>query len=598
MRSPSTLEPTLLARVRADQIATLFTQWPRTTAFMSLGAILLTVFMWKVGSARMFMLWLCAIACNQAWRFALVAGYRKAAPDADRRLYWGLLWAMGSTIAGALWGVAGVMLFAPGDPNHQALLIVCLFGVILGGINLTSMYKPSFYGFVLPALVPLAIRVALEGDQVHAFLAVVMSVVLVFILGFGHNLNDLMTQSIAARYENVDLIAKLQAQKIDADRARAGAEAANRGKTQFLASASHDLRQPLHALGLFAAALSAKVHEVEVRHLVASIHASVVALERLFSALMDISKLDSGMVVPMRTAFPLAPLFSRLQHAFGPLAAARRLRLRVVATEAWVESDPVLLERIVANLASNAVRYTERGGIVIGVRRRGRSLAIHVIDSGIGIQPQDRPLIFEEYYQSAHARRANGQGMGLGLAIIRRLAALLDHPIDVRSRPRCGSSFCVVVPRAATDPGHTLPRTDAIATNPLHGALVAVVDDEPAIVDGMRACFSQWGATLIGASSGDELLAALGQLERYPDLIVVDYRLDYGELGTDVVRRVRDELGTSTPALLISGDASNDAAAAMRTSGLEVLLKPVLASDLLLAAERLLAAKLDRLAAS
>lgn len=587
-RSHVSLEPKLLARVQAEQIATLFAQWPRTTAFMALGASLLTVFMWRVGSPMLFALWLTAIVCNQAWRLLLVRRYRASAPDPAQCLRWGRRWAAGSALAGALWGIAGVLLFAPGDPNHQALLIVCLFGVILGGINLTSVYKPSFYGFVLPALVPLAVRVAMEGDQVHAFIAAVMAVVLMFILGFGHNLNNLMTQSLAARYENVDLIAELQAQKYEADAARASAEAANRGKTQFLAAASHDLRQPLHALGLFAAALCTRVHATDVRHLVTSINASVEALERLFSALMDISKLDSGMVKPQRTAFPLAPIFNRMEHTFAPLAAAQGLRFRVVATNAWVDSDPVLLERIVVNFVSNAVRYTERGGIVIGLRRRGAGLAIRVIDTGVGIDALDLQHIFEEYYQSAHARRANGQGMGLGLAIIRRLAALLDHSVSVESKPQQGSCFSVVVPKAVARGSHPPVGAGSTSTHPLHGALVAVVDDEPAIVNGMRACFSQWGATLVGAGSGDALLAALGEVGRYPDLIIADYRLDHGELGVDVVHRIRDELGVFAPALLISGDTSRDAAAAMRASGLAVLLKPVLANDLLLAAERLL----------
>src|SRR4029453_10119583 len=187
---------------------------------------------------------------------------------------------------------------------------------------------------------PLIVRVAIEGDQLHAFIAIVLLVVLAFILRFGHNLNNLMTESLAIRYEKIDLIDELQAQTAAADRARATAEAANRGKTQFLAAASHDLRQPLHAMGLFAAALSERAHDVQVRNLVGSINASVEALERLFSALMDISKLDAGAVSPRRARFALAPLFERIARDFSPLAAARGLRLAVVPTRLWVDSDP------------------------------------------------------------------------------------------------------------------------------------------------------------------------------------------------------------------------------------------------------------------
>jgi signal transduction histidine kinase len=451
MPSLTALAPRLVQRARADQIATLFTQWPVATASMVLGASILSIVMWGTVAPQLFAAWMGAIILNQAWRMWLVHRYRAAAPEPARRARWGRAWAVGSMLAGALWGVAGVVLFVPGDPGHQALLIVCLFGVILGGINLVAVYKASFYGFVVPALVPLIVRVAMEGDQLHAFIAAVMLVVLAFILGFGHNLNNVLTQSLAIRYENVDLIGELQAQTAAADHARAIAEAANRGKTQFLAAASHDLRQPLHALGLFAAALAAKVREPELRGLVGNINASVDALERLFSAMMDISKLDAGAVEPVRCSFPLAPLFARVDAAFAEVTAARGLRLRVVATHAWVDSDPLLLERILFNLVSNALRYIERGGAVLGVRRRGAFVAIDVCDSGVGISATERERIFDEFYQIDAAKRHGKQGMGLGLAIIRRLAALLHHEVAFDSVSGRGSRFSVMVPRAMPD---------------------------------------------------------------------------------------------------------------------------------------------------
>jgi signal transduction histidine kinase len=544
--------------------------------------------MWGTLPPTALAAWLVAILVNQAWRLALVRRYRATAPGLADRERWGLASALGSTIAGALWGIAGIALFVPSDPGHQALLIVCLFGVILGGLNLTSVYKPAFYGFVLPVLLPLIARIALEGDRVHFFTAAVLLVVLAFILGFGHNLNNLMTQSLAIRYENVDLIGELQAQTAAADRARAAAEAASCAKTRFLAAASHDLRQPLHAMGLFAAALSAKVRDVEVCDMVGSINASVEALENLFSALMDISKLDAGAVAPERLAFPLAPLFRRIERDFVPLAAAQGLRLRVMPTTAWIDSDPVLLERILANLAANALRYTERGGVVVGARRNGTRIALEVWDSGVGIPAAERERIFDEFYQIGNPERHSSKGMGLGLAIIRRLATLLDHPVRVDSIPGRGSRFTVFVPRAA--PIETSPAPAALPRpeSPLAGALIAVIDDESAVVGGMRALFAGWGAVVIGAASGDGILAALGEARRYPDLVIVDYRLARGELGTDVVARMRAELGMPLPAALISGDTSPVTLSVMRASGFEVLSKPVLARDLRMIAERLL----------
>ena len=306
VRSPAGLatgriDPAVGARVRADQIETLFTQWRRTTASMFLGASILTVVMWGTAPPLVFTAWLAARlppirlgVTDLPNAIDLPCLHRSSANGGDVRGHW-------VRPSPARCGALRVPSCSqPGDIGHQALLIVCLFGVVLGGIDLTAVYKPSFYGFVLPALVPLMLRVALAGDQVHLFLAAVMLVVLAFVLRFGNNLNHLMAQSLAMRYENLDLIRELQEQTAAADAARAHAEEANRGKTQFLAAASHDLRQPLHAMGLLAAALSAKVREPEVRDIVGSINLSVEALERLFSALMDISKLDAGAVAPVR----------------------------------------------------------------------------------------------------------------------------------------------------------------------------------------------------------------------------------------------------------------------------------------------------------
>ena len=588
MATPSGPHAQMLQRAHAEQIDTLFGQWRRTTSSMLLGALILCVVMWGTAPHWFFALWLTAIAANQAWRRTLVRRYRIEAPQGSARERWGRRWSLGSTVAGALWGVAGVVLFVPGDPSHQALLIVCLFGVVLGGIDLTAVYRRSFYGFVPPVLVPVIVRVALERDQVHAFIAAVMLVVLAFILGFGHNLNNVLTQSLAIRYENVDLIGELQAQTAAAREARAAAEAANRAKTGFLAAASHDLRQPLHAMGLFAAALSAKVRDAEVQDMIASINASVEALEGLFNALMDISRLDAGIVAPRRAPFALGALLERIEQDHRPLAAESGLAFTVCATGAWVESDPVLVRRIVANLASNALRYTSRGGVVIGVRRRGAEWLLQVWDTGTGIAREERERIFEEFYQIGNPERNSSRGMGLGLSIVRRLSLLLGHRLELRSRCGRGSCFTLHLPRAEPRPSAERHPVPAAAAGAFAGRCIAVVDDEPAAIEGVRALFESCGASVVGAASGDALLDALGELGSYPDLLIADYRLGNGETGVDVIARVRDELGIALPAVLVSGDLCADALAAMRASTARTLLKPVAPAELKAVVESLL----------
>ncbi len=594
MKAAAAIAPPLLARARADQVAVLYRSWHRTTASMALGAAILCLVLWDREDAAVMALWFAAILANQAWRGVLARAYRRTRPGVAEAPRWGRYWAAGSTVAGALWGVAAVAMF-PASPPHQALLIVCIFSVILGGLNLTAVYKPSFYGFALAALVPLIARVALESGQVHVFTALVLLVVLVFVLSFGRQLNDMLTQSLAIRYENVDLIERLTARQREAESARAAAEAANRAKSQFLAAASHDLRQPLHAMGLYSAALSAKARDPEMQPLAASIHASVEALETLFGQLLDLSRLDAGAMQPDRGEIALAPLFARLAADFGPQASARGLALRVVPTRWSVDSDPVLLERILRNLLANALRYTRSGGVVLGTRRRGATLRVDIVDTGIGIGPSDRERIFDEFVRvGSGARHEAGRGMGLGLAIVRRLCALLDHPLALASNPGRGSRFSVTLPRIAQHRRRAEPpireRESEIDSLPASfaGRSVAVVDDDPAVVAAMSTLFASWGARVAGGEDAVSVQRALRGAA--PDLIVADLRLAEGGSGIDSIATLRRAHGEATPALIVSGDTGDEALAEARAAGITMLAKPVVASALRLAAERAMAA--------
>jgi len=571
------LDPAVRLRACADQVATLYDHGHLTTVSMGLGAAIFCGVMWDEASHTLLAGWAGLVVLNQAWRTLLLRAWQRIRPGQAAAPRWGLYWATGSTIAGALWGAAAVTLF-PESAAYQALLIVCLFGVVMGGLNLTAVYKPSFYGFVLPALVPLIVRVAAVGDSVHLFTAIVLGVVLGFVVGFGHRLNDVLTRSLTIRYENLDLIGELKDRTRAAMDARAAAEQANRGKTQLLAAASHDLRQPLHALGLYAAALCARARDGECRTLVENVQSGIGALELQFGQLLDLSRLEAGALQPDRQDLELGPLLARVAAEFVPQATARGLWLRVVPTRLVVRSDPALLERIVGNLVANAVSYTRRGGVVVGARRRRRDAAIVVADSGIGIAPADHARIFEEFYQVADARAPIARkGMGLCLAIVRRFADLLDHRIEVTSQPGRGSRFAIVLPQGVHRRVHRTPtappgqpRFDA-----LDGRVIAVLDDDPSAIDAMRALFATSRAEVAGAASMPDLLDALGRCARYPDLVVADLRLGGALTGVDAIAQLRDEFGVCIPALIVSGDTSRAAAQLVREAGLPLLAKPV-----------------------
>jgi len=584
--------PGLVARARADQVALAYASLTRTTISMLLGAALLGSAMWSVTPPSVLASWVVLVVLNQLARWRLTIAWRRARPGDDAVLRWGGYWAAGSTVAGALWGGAAVAMY-PASPAHQALLIVCLFGVVLGGLNLTAIWRPSFYGFVLPALVPLIVRVAWSGDPVHVDTAVVMSVVLGFVLAFGHRVNDVLTQAMAMRYENVDLIDELRAQTRAALDARAAAESANRAKSQLLAAASHDLRQPLHAAGLFVAALATRKVDADVRALVGRVQGALDALESQFGQLIDLSRLEAGALAAERSRVALAPLFESLVDEFRPHAEHKGVRLVAVATRLAIDTDPALFARILRNLVANAVRYTRSGGVVIGARRRGERVVVEVVDTGPGIAREHRARIFEEFFQvrAAGSASSNGRGMGLGLAIVRRLARLLEHDVTLASRPGRGSRFGVVAPRV-TGVRAPLPRVDpAVPTagRALADTMVVVVDDDATSVDAMRTLFAAWGATVAGGRDADDALEELSRLARCPDLIVVDLRLERDASGLDAVATLRNEIGARVPALVVSGDTSASAAQAVRAAGLALLPKPVVPDALAAAAAALIA---------
>jgi signal transduction histidine kinase/FixJ family two-component response regulator len=595
MAGVASIASPLLARARADQVATLYRSWHRTTISMALGALILCLVLWEQESALGMSMWFGAILANQAWRGVLARAYRRAAPSLADAPRWGRYWTVGATLAGALWGIAAFAMF-PASPPHQALLIVCLFSVILGGLNLTAVYTPSFLGFVLAALVPLIARVAMEGGQVHLFTALVLLVVLGFVLGFGRQLNHVLTLSLAMRHENVDLIDELKVETRLAESARAAAETANRAKSQFLAAASHDLRQPLHAIGLFAAALAARARDPNVAPLIANIHASIEALEGLFAQLLDLSRLEAGALHPQFEDVALEPLLARICADFAPQAALHGLVLRSVHTSAEVITDPLLLERILRNLIGNALRYTRRGGVVVGVRRCGAEFRIDVIDSGVGIAAIDHQRIFDEFVQlgpSPH-RHAGGRGLGLGLTIVRRLSALLGHGLDVGSAPGAGSRFSISLPRAARRPSVRLRGTQPVVAagsdgaSPFAGRSVAVVDDDPAVVSAMEALFTSWGAHVVAGTSAAATLTALQ--DGRADLIVADLRLADGESGIEAVTAIRAaQGGGSVPALIVSGDTGDDARKETSAAGITLLSKPLIVTALFKAAEAALA---------
>lgn len=361
--------------------------------------------------------------------------------------------------------------------------------------------------------------------------------------------------------------AELRARKEEAERA-------NLAKSRFLAAASHDLRQPMHALGLFIAELAQHAHAPESLRLVHKIAASAEAMEDLLDSLLDISKLDAGVLHPNVRPFALAPVLERIAAEQRPAALERDLELRVRPRHYWVESDPVLFERILTNLVSNAIRYTPSGRVLIACRRRGERLRVEVRDSGIGIAAEAQDIIFQEFVQLNNPERSRDKGLGLGLAIVRRLIALLGHHLEVRSVPGGGSVFAVELPLARPDEGVGAPAADRLPGD-LAGLRVALIEDDPLARAGMESLLASWGCVIVSVADPAALLETLAGQDEPPQLVISDFRLHGPLNGIEAIALVRQHYGAALPAVLISGDTGADTLRKAQTDGLPLLHKPV-----------------------
>lgn len=582
-------------KIRAEQIRLVFMHSPTTTGASLFATLCLA---WIVSDQMPMSLWVpwcLAMLTHQAMRIWHYRRFRKANPrylDADK---WGRLYIHTIVIAGLIWGSAGVLLYVPDSSitlTYLAMLLFCIVAVSTGSL---AIYAPAFYILSVLVVTPFVVRTFIGGSAFELALGIPIAIGTLAALSFGRRVNHLVHESIRRRLENMELIAELRRQKIIADTARLQAEAANRSKTQFFAAASHDLRQPLHALGLFGAALSEKIRDPDVLNVVKNINTSVNALEELFHELLDISKIDAGIIRAETSNFPISRVLDRLRLEFEPEALEKGLRLRIRNSDAVVNSDPILMERVLRNLLTNAVRYTEKGGIILGCRARNDKLLIEVWDSGVGITPDQRQRIFEEFYQIGNPERSSHKGLGLGLSIVRRLVHLLGTEIGLVSRPGRGTVFRFALPRghaAMIDRG--TDERGARAPTDLCGRLIVVIDDESTIVEGMRALLVGWGAEVICSTTGIDVLKRVHRAGRLPDLIIADYRLAEAETGTRVIERLRQELDPEIPAILITGSTTPKRVEEAKSYGYELLVKPVLPAKL----RTLISFKLQRTAAT
>jgi signal transduction histidine kinase/CheY-like chemotaxis protein len=571
-------------RLGVAQVEALFGSILLATSAAYFACVVLVAGLGSLGLVKFWtgFVWLCCIHVCTLCNLALLYLYRRSRPVGDQWRTWALWFTAVNFAVGILIGWLPVGLPVGGRLDAQLLALLVTVAIAAGSIPVFSPYLLAFVFFFLPTTLPYATTSFFSVDpMVHRLGPALMLLCVGGMGGLGIRANRSFEQLVSLRIRAEEMAADLQREKEIAERA-------NLAKSNFLAAASHDLRQPVHALGLFVGALRGVAMAPAGRRLIEQIEASINAMDSLFTALLDISRLDAGVVAVQRRSFAIQPTVDRVCRDYLDEAKAKGVSLVCKDCAAIVETDPVLVERILRNLVSNAVRYTDRGRIVVGCRRRGAAISVQVWDTGIGIPRDQQVRVFQEYYQLGNPERDRAQGLGLGLAIVRRLTDLLGCELKLRSEPGKGSCFEVVIPLAkepasAEEPSSVDPRGAPA------GRLIVVIDDESAIREAMSSLLASWGHRVIAVGSGDEAIERLSTWSGRPDLLVCDYRLRGEENGVGVIERLRSEYNESIPAMLITGDTAPSRLAEAAASGFLLLHKPVPNSKLRAAIVNLIA---------
>jgi signal transduction histidine kinase len=577
----------------AEVVRSTYAYAPAALAGYLAGVGVVAMLFWNFAPMAMLGPWMAAFTVMCAVRIVIVRNFRRA--DRAQSESWSMAdwqrWCrrsnIGTVVAASLWGLAGWLFYDQGTALEQTGLIVIVYTFCAVGIPALSIQRRLYLVFAALVFLPLLARIAMVGDRYHYLLAGELVLIISFTFVLANSYRQALQRAIDSKVKADELAARLRIETQAADAARREAEIANRAKTQFFTAASHDLRQPLHAMGLFAEALRQRVHEPEVAHLVNSINESVDALEGLFSELLDITRIDSGGIEVHGQHFEVGDILRKLRLHFEPSAFEKGLALRLRGGQRVVFADPLLVERILRNLVSNAIRYTDDGTVLVSCRQRASSILLQVWDSGPGIREAEQQKIFDEFYQVPHTGAVTAdqrKGLGLGLAIVKRLAALMNAPLSMRSRVGHGTVFTLELPvgKAPRPPAQPLPGKGPIGIT-LAGRLIVVVEDEPAVRAGLEVLLKGWGAEIAAFDSVAESVQwaqACDPAVTKPDLLIVDYRLEEGRTGVDAIHLLRERFGAAVPAILVTGSTMTGHDKEAQAHDFHLLIKPVVPNKL------------------
>ena len=474
-------------------------------------------------------------------------------------------------IFGGTWGALAWAALDANEVMKSLLVLAVLAGVLGSAVAQISSIVSVLLAFAIAMLVAMSSKIMTMHNDTFNVLGA-LSIMYVGYM-FLHALNSYRTvrSVIQLRFENSDLLNQLRIEKQIAETAQREAEHANMAKSKFLAAASHDLRQPIHAQGLFLEVLSRTEQTTYQQELLASARAASEASSELLNALLDFSRIEAGVIEPQLQPFRLQPLLNKIETELATQADAKNIVYRSRETHAAVMTDPVLLELVLRNLISNAIRYTDRGGVLVACRQRGSHAVLEVWDTGIGIAPEYQKEIFREFHQLGNPERDRRKGLGLGLAIAEGLAKAMNHKLSLVSVPERGSVFRLELALVGVAPD--LENIMLQSRTRLLNARVLFIDDDEIVREGMLHLMRDWGCECDVAESIEEALVLVKL--NVPDVIVSDYRLREQRTGVEAIAAVRQQLGSNIPALLITGDTAPERLREAQASGIPLLHKPV-----------------------
>jgi signal transduction histidine kinase/ActR/RegA family two-component response regulator len=516
-------------------------------------------------------LW-CAAVILSKLNFYLLARRQLAVgipPEQAQRLVWFLIFII--AIDGALWGSLAWATLDTVTVTGSILVVSVVGGVAGSAMSLMAPVLPVFIAFVFMEMAALVSKLLQLGDPSYKALGIAGVIYLVALLSQGRNNALAARAAIDLHFKNSELLDQLRIETEIAETAKRDAELANTAKSKFLAAASHDLRQPIHAQSLFLEALARTDLTPHQFKLLGSARSASETSGELLNALLDFSRIEAGVVEPSLQIFRLQPLFNKIENELAAQADAKNIVYRSRETQCVVRSDPILLEAILRNLVSNAIRYTERGGVLVACRCRGEQAVLEVWDTGVGIAPEFQKEVFREFYQLGNPERDRNKGLGLGLAITEGLARKLDHRLSLSSVPGRGSVFRLYLPIRAEMPAPPLNMMQSKSR--VLNARILVIEDDAIVREAMLCLLRDWGCECDVAETIEEGIA-LAQLNK-PDIVISDYRLREQRTGVEAIAAVRALHGASLPALLITGDTAPERLREATASGIPLLHKPV-----------------------